>query len=157
MSVGCSTTHKRSAARELSEQIPQSGSIVKKPHCGQGRTVSRVAAMERAIVSGWSPRAWTIQSAIRSAERGPIPGIWRSCAINSRIAEGYSVFLKTGENSLVQRRVGQLQGERLETPQIQLEGAVLFSLRPARVLKLRVGLSPAILAMSHEPIPERML
>src|SRR5204863_7079052 len=143
MSVACSTTQSRSAAREESEQMPQSSSIVKNPQRGQGRTVSRVVAIERAIVSGWSPRAWTIQSAIRSAERGPIPGIWRSCAINSRIAEGYSVFLKTGENSLVQRRVGQLQREWLETPQIQLEGPVLFSLRPARVLKLRVGLGPA--------------
>ena len=42
------------------------------------------------------PRACTIQSAIRSAERGPTPGICRSCAINSRIAAGYSTFLKTG-------------------------------------------------------------
>jgi hypothetical protein len=98
MSVGCSTTQRRSAAREVSEQISQTGSIVKKPQRGQGRTVSRVAAMERAMVSGWSPRAWTIHNAIRSAERGPTPGIWRSCAINSRIAEGYSVFLKSGEN-----------------------------------------------------------
>lgn len=69
---------------------------MKKPQRGHGRTVSRVVAIERAIVSGLSLRACTIQSAIRSAERGPIPGIWRSCAINSRIAEGYSVFLKTG-------------------------------------------------------------
>ena len=61
--------------------------MVKNPQRGQGRTVSRVVAMERAIVSGWSPRAWKNQSAIRSAERGPIPGIWRSCAIKSRIAE----------------------------------------------------------------------
>src|SRR3954468_796855 len=156
MSVGCSTTQSRSAAREVSEQMPQSGSIVKKPQRGQGRTVSRVAAMERAIVSGWSPRAWTIQSAIRSADRGPIPGIWRSCAINSRIADGYSVFLKTGENSLVERRVRQLQGERLEAPQIQLQGPVLFALGPARVLKLRVSLGPALFTVKHHAVPERV-
>src|SRR2546430_13877064 len=135
MSVACSTTQSRSAAREVSEQMPQSSSMVKNRQRGQGRTVSRVVAIERAIVSGWSPRAWTIQSAIRSAERGPIPGIWRSCAINSRIAEGYSVFLKTGSGSLLQRRVGQLQGERLEPAQIQLEGAILFFLRAPRILK----------------------
>src|SRR6478752_5275621 len=139
MSVGCSTTQRRSAARVESEQISQSGSIVKKPQRGQGRTVARVVEMERAMVSGWSPRAWTIQSAIRSAERGPIPGIWRSCAIKSRIAEGYSVFLKTGNGSLLERRVGQLQGERLEPAQIQLERPVLFALRPASVLELRVS------------------
>jgi hypothetical protein len=97
MSVGCSTTQSKSAAREVSEQIPQISSMVKNPQRGQGRTVSRVAVMEREMFSGWSPRAWTIQSAIRSAERGPIPGICRSCAIKSRIAEGYSVFLKGGE------------------------------------------------------------
>src|SRR3954467_15496765 len=105
--------------------------MVKKPQRAHGRTVVRGAVMARAIVSGWSPRACTIQSAIRSAERGPMPGIWRSCAINSRIAEGYSVFLKTGSDSLVQRRVSQLQGERFEAPQIQLQGPVLFSLGPA--------------------------
>src|SRR4030095_7842054 len=52
--------------------------------------------MARAICSGCSSRARTIQSAIRSAERGPTPGICRSCAIKFRIATGYSVFLKTG-------------------------------------------------------------
>src|SRR5256714_14000123 len=153
MSVACSTTQSRSAAREVSEQMPQSSSMVKNPQRGQGRTVSRVVVIERAIVSGWSPRAWTIQSAIRSAERGPIPGIWRSCAINSRIAEGYSVFLKTGGSSLVQRRAGQLQREWLETPQIQLQSTVLFSLPPARRLKLLVGLRPAFLALQHDAIP----
>jgi len=55
---------------------------------------------------------------MRSAERGPIPGMSRSCAIKSRIAEGYSVFLKAGENSLVQWRVGQLEGERLEPAKV---------------------------------------
>src|SRR5438067_9312608 len=156
MSVACSTTQSRSAAREVSGQIPQSGSYVKKRNRGQGRTVSRVAVIERAIVSGWSPRACTIQSAIRSAERGPIPGIWRSCAINSRIAEGYSVFLKTGGSSLVQRRAGQLQGERLEPAQIQLDGAILFSLRAARILKLRVSLGPPFFPVKHHAVPERV-
>src|SRR4029453_5203059 len=52
--------------------------------------------MAREICSGLSLCARTIQSAIRSAERGPTPGICRSCAIKFRIATGYSVFLKTG-------------------------------------------------------------
>src|SRR4029450_13868007 len=56
----------------------------------------RAPVMARAICSGCSSRARTIQSAIRSAERGPTPGICRSCAIKFRIAAGYSVFLKTG-------------------------------------------------------------
>src|SRR2546423_12878998 len=156
MSVACPTTQSRSAARKVSEQMPQSSAMVKNPQSGQGRTVSRVVAIERAIVSGWSPRAWTIQSAIRSAERGPIPGIWRSCAINSRIAVGYSVFLKTGEHSLVQRSIGQLEGERFQAPQIQLQGPVLFSFRSARILKLRIGFGPPFFPVKHDAVPERI-
>src|SRR5205085_10469109 len=91
---------------------------------------------------------------MRSAERGPIPGMSRSWAIKSRIAEGYSVFLKTPGASLVQRRVGQLQGERLEPPEIQLERPVLFSLRPTGILKLRVRFSPALFAVEHHAVPE---
>src|SRR2546423_5997219 len=154
MSVACPTTQSRSAARKVSEQMPQSSAMVKNPQSGQGRTVSRVVAIERAIVSGWSPRAWTIQSAIRSAERGPIPGIWRSCAIKSRIAEGYSVFLKTGGSLF--RRARQLQGERLEPAQIQLQGPVLFALWTPGVLKLRVGFGPALFPVKHHPVPERV-
>ena len=92
--------------------------------------------MARAICSGWSPRDCTIHKAIRSAERGPIPGICRSCAIKSRIDDGYSVFLKTGDPLLVQRRIGQLQGERLEPAEIQLQGTIFLALGAARVLKL---------------------
>src|ERR1700674_3255756 len=156
MSVACSTTQSRSTAREASEQIPQNSSMVKKPQRGQGRTDSRVAAMARAMRSGWSPRAWTIQSAIRSAERGPIPGICRSCAIKSRIADGYSVFLKPSGPLLVQRRVGQLQGERLEPAKIQLQRTILLPLGAARILELRVRFRPALLPVKHDAVPERV-
>src|SRR5687768_9562573 len=145
MSVGCSTTQSRSAARVVSEQMSQVSSMVKKPQRGQGRTVSRVAVMERAMLSGCWPRDWTIQSAMRSAERGPIPGICRNCAINSRIAEGYSVFLKTGASML--RRAAQLQGQGLEPAKIQLQRPILFSLRTARALELGVCFGPAFLAI----------
>jgi hypothetical protein len=75
--------------------------MVKNPQRGHGRTDRRVAAIARAIFSGWSPRDCTIHKAMRSAERGPIPGICRNCAIKSRIDDGYSVFLKTGGRLLV--------------------------------------------------------
>src|SRR5437764_10350352 len=153
MSVACSTTQSRSAARVVSEQIPQISSMVKKPQRGQGRTDSRVAAMARAMFSGWSPRACTIQSAMRSAERGPMPGICRSCAIKSRIAYGYSVFLKP---LLVQRRVSQLQGERLEPAEIQLQRTILLTFGTARILELRVGFRPAFFTVKHDAVPERV-
>ena len=70
---------------------------------------------------------------MRSAERGPTPGICRNCAIKSRIDDGYSVFLKTDAPLLVQRRIGQLQGERLEPAEIQLQRTIFFTLGAARV------------------------
>src|SRR5687767_4670742 len=152
MSVGCSTTHSKSAVRVVSEQMSQISSMVKNPQRGQGRTVSRVALMARAILSGCWPRDWTIQSAMRSAERGPIPGICRNWAINSRIAEGYSVFLKTGASLL--RCAAQLQGQGLEPAKIQLQRPVLFSLGTARALKLRIGFGPAFLAVKDNAVPK---
>src|SRR5207237_3709579 len=154
-SVACSTTQSRSAARVVSAQIPQISSMVKKPQRGQGRTDSRVAATARAMFSGWSPRAWTIQSAMRSAERGPIPGICRSCAIKSRSAAGYSVFLKTRAGSLG-GHFRQVQSERLKPAQIQLQRRIVLRIRAACFLEFRVGFGPAFFSIKHEPVPERI-
>ena len=130
--------------------------MVKNPQRGHGRTDCRVAVIARAMCSGCSPRDCTIHKAMRSAERGPIPGIWRNCTIKSRIADGYSVFLKAGGPLLVQRRIGQLQGERLEPTEIQLQRPIFLALRPARTLKFRVGLGPSLLSIEHDAIPERV-
>src|SRR5687767_15229593 len=89
---------------------------------------------------------------MRSAERGPTPGICRNCAINSRIAEGYSVFLKTGASML--RRAAQLQGQGLEPAKIQLQRPILFSLWTTRALKLRIGFGPAFLAIKDDAVPK---
>ena len=140
----------------MSEQIAQISSMVKNPQHGQGRTDCRVAVIARAIFSGWSPRDCTIHKAIRSAERGPIPGICRNCAIKSRIDDGYSVFLKTGGPLLVQRRIGQLQGEGLEPAEIQLQRAIFFTFGAARILKLRIGFRPSFFSIQHDAIPERV-
>src|SRR4029077_4379919 len=94
MSVGCPTTQSNSVEREESRHISQISLAAKNPHKLQGRIAWRVSAIARPICSGWSSRARTIQSAIRSAERGPTPGICRSCAIKFLIASGYSVLLK---------------------------------------------------------------
>src|SRR2546430_16161585 len=81
--------------------------------------------MARAICSGWSPRARTIHSAIRSAERGPPPGICRSCAIKSRIAAGYSVLLNTAQLKVAQASGLRFGANRSEThvPHSVIEGA----------------------------------
>ena len=65
----------------------------KNPHSLQERIDCRVSMIAREICSGLSSREPTIQRAIRSAERGPTPGICRSCATRFRIATGYSVLL----------------------------------------------------------------
>ena len=134
----------------------QISSIVKNPQRGQARTDWRVAVIARAISSGWLPRDWTIHKAIRSAERGPIPGICRNCAIRSRIDDGYSAFLKTRDSLVLQWRLGQLQGKRLEPAEIQLQGAIFFIVRAACTLKLRVRFSPAFFPIKDDAIPERV-
>ena len=118
--------------------------MVKNPQCGHGRTDCRVAVIARAIFSGCSPRDCTIHKAMRSAERGPIPGICRNCAIKSRIDDGYSVFLKTGDRLLVQRRIGQLQGERLEPAEIQLQRSDLLHLRDHAHSEIASRLRPTV-------------
>ena len=110
--------------------------------------------MARAISSGCSPRACTIQSAMRSAERGPTPGICRSCAIRSRIAAGYSVFLKAGQLSVDRRCFGQMQDERLEPAQIQLQRRVFLTVVARRILECGVGFVPAFLAIKNNAVPE---
>ena len=77
-----------------------------------------------------------------------------NCAIKSRIDDGYSVFLKTGDPLLVQRRIGQLQGERFEPAEVQLQRAIFFTFGAACTLKLRVRFSPAFFPIKHDAIPE---
>src|SRR5438045_8025423 len=92
---------------------------------------------------------------MRSAERGPTPGICRSCATKSRSAAGYSVFLNdTLRSHLPERRFRQIQRERFEAAKIQLQRRVFFLVRPARLLKFRIRLRPAFLAIEHDAIPE---
>ena len=69
----------------------------KNRRAGRDESLSASAVIALAIASGCGPRACTIQSAIRSAERGPTPGIWRSCTIRSLIAAGYSVRFTAGQ------------------------------------------------------------
>src|SRR6266568_231584 len=108
--------------------------------------------MARAICSGSAFRARTIHSAIRSAERGPTPGICRNCAIKFRIAAGYSVLLKSRSGSprgirsladLFRGRFGQLKEKRLKPAKIELQWRIIFLLGTPRLLKFIVGFRPA--------------
>ena len=84
--------------------MSQISPAAKNPQSLQERIDCRVSVIARAICSGLSSRARTIQSAIRSAERGPTPGICRSCVTKFRIATGYSVLLNA-RSAFFQRRL----------------------------------------------------
>src|SRR5712692_7831499 len=92
---------------------------------------------------------------MRSAERGPMPGICRSWAIKSRSAAGYSVFLKTRAGSLG-GCFRQVQSERFKPAQVQLQRRIVLCIRAARFLEFRVGLGPAFFSIKHDPVPERV-
>src|SRR6266550_3414296 len=155
MSVGCSTTQSNSVEREESAHMSQISSAVKNPQSLQDLIDCRVSVIARAICSGLSSGARTIQSAIRSAERGPTPGICRNCAIKFRIATGYSVLLKAG-SAFFQRRFRQLQNERLEPAQIELQGRIIFPLGSARLLELRISFRPTFFTIQNHAAPERI-
>src|ERR1043166_991390 len=60
----------------------------------------------------------------------------------------------TNPQRLTKRRFRQMQRERFQPAQIQLQGRVFFRVRAPRFLKLRVGFSPAFLAIKNDPVPE---
>ena len=130
--------------------------MVKNPQRGHGRTDCRVAVIARAISSGWSPRDWTIHKAMRSAERGPIPGICRNCTIKSRIADGYSVFLKTGGPYSSSGVLVNCKASGSSRRRYNCRGRSSSPFGTARILKLRVGLGPSLFPIKHNAIPERV-
>src|SRR6476661_7575454 len=79
----------------------------------------------------------------------------RSCAIKSRIAAGYSVFLNT-RSDLFCRPLRQLQDERLQSVQIKLQRRIVFGFRAARLLKFGIRFRPAFLSIQNYPAPERV-
>src|ERR1700730_9818854 len=91
---------------------------------------------------------------MRSAERGPTPGICRSCATKSRSAAGYSVFLNAPYLPVLHRQFREIERERFETTDIQLQRHIFFVVRTARFLKFRIGFGPAFLSIEHNPVPE---
>src|SRR5437773_8066442 len=155
MSVGCSTTQSSSVERDESAHNSHISPAEKNPHSLQERIAWRVSAIAREICSGWSSRARTIQSAIRSAERGPTPGICRNCAIKFRIATGYSVLLKA-RSAFFQRRFRQLQNERFEPAQIELQGRIVFPLGSARLLEFSISFRPTFFTIQNHAAPERI-
>src|SRR6266496_2294232 len=155
MSVACSTTQSSSVEREESAHMSQISPAAKNPQSLQERIDRRVSVIAREICSGSSLRAPTIQSAIRSAERGPTPGICRSCAIKFRIATGYSVLLKA-RSAFFQRRFRQLQNKRLQPAQIELQGRIVFPLGSACFLKFRISFRPTFFPIQNHAAPERI-
>ena len=123
MSVGCSTTQSKSVEREESAAY-FAYSLAAKNHKACRPNDWRVSAMAREFAPVDRPLPIIIHSAIRSAERGPTPGICRSWAIKFRIATGYSVLLKAHSASprrtspsgrSFHGRFRQLKNKRLES------------------------------------------
>src|SRR6266487_702466 len=165
MSVACSTTQSSSVEREESAHMSQISPAAKNPQSLQERIDRRVSVIARAICSGLSSRARTIQSAIRSAERGPTPGICRSCAIKFLIAAGYSVLLKARSSSprgirsladLFRGSFRQLKKKRLQPAQIKLQWRIIFRLGAPRLLKFSVRLRPPSFSVKNYAAPERV-
>src|SRR6516225_4060067 len=92
---------------------------------------------------------------MRSAERGPTPGICRSCAIKSRIAAGYSVLLNTCSD-LFHRPLRQLQHERLQSAQIKLQRRIIFLVGATRLLEFAICFRPALLSIKNHAAPKRV-
>src|SRR5438477_4046496 len=55
---------------------------------------------------------------------------------------------------LPHRHFGEIQRERLETTEIQLQWRVFFLVRPARLLKFGIRFGPSFLAIKHDAVPK---
>src|ERR1700757_4315340 len=98
------------------------------------------------------------QSVVTGSKRPTANAQRRMERTSSRFSVGRWAFgvccLKKATIYLAKRRFRQMQRERFQPAQIQLQGRVFFRIGAARFLKLRVGFSPAFLAIKNDPVPE---
>ena len=88
-SVACSTTQMVRASLSSSRQASQGASaVLKKPQTGQGVTLSAAWPMVRAMDSASPMCPWSIQRAMRSAPRVPMPGNCLRAATSSSTGRG---------------------------------------------------------------------
>src|ERR1051325_11059988 len=90
---------------------------------------------------------------MRSAERGPTPGICRSCAIKSLMGAGYSVFLKIRLN-LFHWPLCQLENQWFQPTHIELQRRIVFGFRTTRLLEFSIGFGPAFLSIKDHATPK---
>ena len=88
MSTGRSTTQTSEASRRGSAQIAQGDCSVSAPQTSQNRTRSRASSMASASCLTAPDSACTRCRAMRSAERGPMPGSLLSAPISEAIGSG---------------------------------------------------------------------
>ena len=116
------------SARDSSAQISQSSSMVKNPQCAQGRTVARVFAIARAIrpADRRAPAPSRARSAPPSADRRRASGeVARSIPGSQRDTRSFSKRRNGSRGAPVR---SQMESERLEPAQIQLQRRVVFVL-----------------------------
>src|SRR4051812_11465317 len=88
MSTARSTTQASEASRRGSVQKPQGLISVREPQISHRVTRSRAVTMVSARCWAVAVSAWTRCKAIRSAERGPMPGSLLSAATRAEIGSG---------------------------------------------------------------------
>ena len=150
--VGWLLDHAEQIGARASEQISQIPAVVKKPHACTAARLRGGRDDLRRFVPACRSRAWTIQSAIRSAERGPTPGMPQ---LRDQFPDrGRILGLPQGRAD--RKAIGQMQRERLNPAEIELQRRVLLLVRPTRFLELRIGLAPAFFAEENDTVPERI-
>ena len=93
---------------------------------------------------------------MRSAERGPTPGIWRNCAISSRKRGRIfgSFQSRTSGSATGAGSATDLLTERLEPPQIPFERLVGRAVFGPRAVEFRKRFIPTPLAKVNDRGPE---
>src|SRR5712672_2185139 len=144
MSTGRSTTQTSVSSRLVSAQIPQGTCSVRAPQIGQMRMRSRASVTAAAK---WRTTAGSLCSkckAMRSAERGPMPGSLFRALINCETGSGKAAITVSPEARQAQSRsdlahlgLGNLLG--LSEGLIgRGEDHILQKLRVGRVQRLRI-------------------
>ena len=88
MSTARSTTHTSDESRRASSQMEQGDFSVNAPQVVQNWIFSRAWSIASASCFTTAESAWTRCSAMRSAERGPMPGSLFSAAISAVMESG---------------------------------------------------------------------
>ncbi len=82
---------------------------------------------------------------------------WHSAQLPDQLPDRDRVLsLLHSPRFLFERRIDQMQRERFQATDVELQGRIVVFVRPARFLELRIRLGPAFLAVEHHAVPEKI-